>query len=85
MTNNSTIDNCVLLRWKAFLGMGVYYIECPYVGRPSLKRVFTILSVPVLKAFLEEGVYYIECPCVGRPSLKRVFTILSALVLEGFP
>ena len=37
--------------WKAFLEEGVYHIECPCVGRPSLKRVFTILSVPVLEGF----------------------------------
>ena len=37
--------------WKTFLEEGVYYIECPCVGRLSLKRVFTILSVPVLEGF----------------------------------
>ena len=37
--------------WKAFLEEGVYYIECPCVGRLSLKRVFTILSARVLEGF----------------------------------
>ena len=58
--------------WKAFLEEGVYHIECPCVGRLSLKRVFTVLSARVLGAF-EGDIYRIECPFVGSLSLRPLW------------